>query len=79
MSSTLFSGLGLILQLFLRLTVASGFLDAGCQTQTDPWYLEDGVAMTTCDTHICDGNVQTALNLNLCIGTHNGFLIPQAR
>lgn len=68
-----------LLQLFLGLTVATGFLDNGCHTQLDPWYLDNGVAQTTCDTHICQSNVQTSLNLNLCIGTSNGVLIPESQ
>ncbi|KAK8061710.1 hypothetical protein PG994_008076 [Apiospora phragmitis] len=61
----------------MSLTAATGFLDQGCDASQDPWYLDDGVAKTYCATHVCDSNVQTSLNLNLCVGSKNGILYAQ--
>ncbi|KAK7915116.1 hypothetical protein PG985_012819 [Apiospora marii] len=65
----------LLLPIFAILAAATGFLDQGCNTSELPWYLEDGVAKTYCATHVCDSNVQTALNLNLCVGNTGGQLV----
>lgn len=65
----------LLLPTFAILTAATGFLDQGCTTSELPWYLDDGVAKAYCATHICDSNVQTTLNLNLCVGNVEGQLV----
>ncbi|KAK6821315.1 Cyanovirin-N [Apiospora arundinis] len=79
MSYARISVLSFLVQLFVRLAVAgtAGFLDEGCHTFDDPWYLNNGVATSSCDTHVCDSNVQTSLNLNLCIGAENGTLVEK--
>ncbi|KAK7962909.1 uncharacterized protein PG986_003734 [Apiospora aurea] len=66
----------LLLPLLASLAAAAdgGFLDQGCGTMKDPWYYNNGVATTYCAEHVCDSNVETSLNLNLCIGNMNGTL-----
>ncbi|KAK8071663.1 hypothetical protein PG996_005011 [Apiospora saccharicola] len=78
MASTRLFISALLLLIFAILAAADGgFLDRGCNTTGDPWYLPDGLARTYCATHVCESNVETTLNLNLCIGVQQGQLVEQ--
>ncbi|KAK8123051.1 hypothetical protein PG984_011721 [Apiospora sp. TS-2023a] len=78
MASTRLFISALLLLIFAILAAADdGFLDQGCNTTGDPWYLTDGLARTYCATHVCESNVETTLNLNLCIGVQQGQLVEQ--